>query len=285
MKMWECHSYMSVLQEYLISVLHDSYQIFFSRTTWVVCSGHESNVRIADVFDPQLVGFAASSPVPHLLVTLTDACVIGPSAAFMPQFAIKRAPKLSKMNSSRLQGWNGICADLICPLDSMASLNQGSFVLEDHNSKFGRNLGEVNIKSAWKRGCRSLWSFTLQKDSWAFSQVLLLPWRSRAPLTMAVQFQFKSGRALGIMSVQYHALQMCDMKLETLIFRIPMEFSKSPTFTLIMAFLSPFFKKLRRTVLSLSLQSEPSGPVPSSMAPCKPWFARMNRRIFCTEGQ
>lgn len=197
MTMWECHSYMSVLQEYLISVLHDSYQICFSRTTWVVCSGHESNVRIADVFDPQLVGFAASSPVPHLLVTLTDVRVIGPSAAFMPQFAIKRAPKLSKMNSSRLQGWNGICADLICLLDSMASLNQGSFVLEDHNSKFGRNLGEVNIKSAWKRGCRSLWSFTLQKDSWAFSKVLLLPWRSRAPLTMAVQFQFKSGRALG----------------------------------------------------------------------------------------
>lgn len=86
---------------------------------------------------------------------------------------------------------------IICPLDSIASLNQGSFVLEDHNSKFGRNLGEVNIKSAWKRGCRSLWSFTLQKDSWAFSKVLLLPWRSRAPLTMAVQFQFKSGRALG----------------------------------------------------------------------------------------
>ena len=70
----------------------------------MVCSGHESNVRIADVFDPQLVGFAASSPVPHLLVTLTDVRVIGPSAAFMPQFAIKRAPKLSKMNSSRLQG-------------------------------------------------------------------------------------------------------------------------------------------------------------------------------------
>ena len=97
---------------------------------------------------------------------------------------------------------------------------------------------------------------------------------------MAVQFQFKSGRALGFGNSLHNRWSciashsrciFCNMWLNTMHIRcvIFIDIPNSIKFS------CPWFqhgilipqKKLRRTVLSLSLQSEPSGPVPSSTAP------------------